>query len=236
MRLSSLWFVFSLLASVCACASGAQDVDVDVDDAKRTDENGRSIGSAPGATEAPEDSTEHIGGGGGPDDTSGNATTTDTPGNQNSSTSKKVKRVFLTSTKYEGDLGGVYGADAKCATAAQAAALGGSWVAWISDSTEDAPDRVHGAGPWYAIDGTTKMFDDKASLATASLSDQWTDESGATVQAPFAWTATLNGIKTDLTCEDWTTSGGDGKRTLVSLGVTITMACDSPTSIFCVEQ
>jgi hypothetical protein len=229
---ASLWVVVPLFANVCACASGAQDGEIGPAKPERA-ESGRSIGSASGPTAPAADSTEHIGTGGGQ---TGGTTDAKSPGNQSAPPSKKTKRVFLTSTKYEGDLGGVYGADAKCASAAQAASLGGGWVAWISDSTEDAPERVHDVGPWYAVDGTTKMFDDKAGLATASLADQWTDENGALIQAPFAWTATLKGVKTDLTCDDWTTSAGDGGRTLVSLGVTVTMACDAPTSIFCVEQ
>jgi hypothetical protein len=42
---------------------------------------------------------------------------------------------FATSTTYDGNLGGVAGADAKCAARAGAAGLSGTYVAWITDGT-----------------------------------------------------------------------------------------------------
>ena len=52
-------------------------------------------------------------------------------------------RVFVTSTDYDGDLGGLAGADDECQAAADTAGLGGGpWIAWLSDSTGDAIDRI----------------------------------------------------------------------------------------------
>jgi len=51
-------------------------------------------------------------------------------------------RVFVTSSSWNGNLGGLSGAGAKCQQAADAAGLGGTWVAWLSDSTYDAKDRI----------------------------------------------------------------------------------------------
>ena len=45
----------------------------------------------------------------------------------------KYHRVFLTSATFDGNLGGIAGADAKCEAAAASASLGGSWQAWLSD-------------------------------------------------------------------------------------------------------
>src|SRR5262245_3061033 len=42
------------------------------------------------------------------------------------------RRVFVTSAIYPGNIGGLMGADAKCQTSADAAMLGGSWRAWLS--------------------------------------------------------------------------------------------------------
>ena len=53
-----------------------------------------------------------------------------------------VKRVFVTSQSWNGNLGGFNGADAKCQTAANNAGLGGTWKAWLSDSTTNAKDRI----------------------------------------------------------------------------------------------
>jgi hypothetical protein len=78
---------------------------------------------------------------------------------------------FVTSTKYDANLGGIAGADAKCQARASAAGLPGTYVAWISDGTTDAYCHLHGftgkkaancgqtelpvaAGPWIRTDGT----------------------------------------------------------------------------------
>lgn len=54
-----------------------------------------------------------------------------------------AKRIFLTSTTYNGSLGGVAGADAKCQARATAQSLGGTWKAIISDTTSNAKDRLN---------------------------------------------------------------------------------------------
>lgn len=51
-------------------------------------------------------------------------------------------RIFITSTSYTGDLGGLSGADAKCQTQANAAGLGGTWKAILSSTTVDARTRL----------------------------------------------------------------------------------------------
>ena len=48
----------------------------------------------------------------------------------------------MTSSSWNGNLGGLSGADAKCQQAANATGLGGTWVAWLSDSTHNAKDRI----------------------------------------------------------------------------------------------
>jgi len=58
-----------------------------------------------------------------------------------------IKRMFITSSTYTGNLGGVSGANSKCQTAANNASLGGTWKAFISDSTQKVrniiQDRVY---------------------------------------------------------------------------------------------
>lgn len=71
----------------------------------------------------------------------------DATGNTNSNsitvTIDNFYRVFVTSTSYNGNLGGFAGADAKCNAAAADANLGGTWRAWLSDnSTTQAKDRI----------------------------------------------------------------------------------------------
>ena len=129
-----------------------------------------------------------------------------------------VKRVFVTSVTYPGGaLGGSAGADEKCNAAAQAAVLAGTWKAWISTSSEDAVDRIEDVGPWYLVDGATRVFNNKANLTTLPLASIALDEQGKR-HDPFtqgglymAWTGTNSwGTKTSETCSDWMDSSGNG--------------------------
>ena len=64
-------------------------------------------------------------------------------------------RVFLTSTMYDGDLGGVSGADAACAARARVQRLGSAWRAWLSDSSTPAFAHIYAApGGYILLDGT----------------------------------------------------------------------------------
>jgi hypothetical protein len=65
------------------------------------------------------------------------------------------KRVFTTSIAYEGNLGGLAGADAKCTGLAGAAGLPGSYKAWLSDGVTSPNTRFTKATiPYRLVDGT----------------------------------------------------------------------------------
>lgn len=71
------------------------------------------------------------------------------------------KRVFITSQTFTGNLGGLEGADAKCQNAADNAALGGEWKAWLSAGNRR---DVTIAGRFsrhlgHYIDPTSSLFD-----------------------------------------------------------------------------
>ncbi len=119
------------------------------------------------------------------------------------------------------NLGGLAGADAHCASLAEAAgATGKTWRAYLSTSTEDAKDRI-GAGPWFNAKGT-KIADDVASLhsdANAINKENGLDEKGAVVkgrgdepnQHDILTGSNADGTKiADQTCGDWTLSGAEG--------------------------
>ncbi|MDZ4247347.1 MAG: DUF1554 domain-containing protein, partial [Dehalococcoidia bacterium] len=66
------------------------------------------------------------------------------------------KRVFVTAATYNGNLGGLSGADAKCQASANAVNLGGTWKAWLSDSNTSAGSRLnHSDSPYRLLNGTT---------------------------------------------------------------------------------
>jgi hypothetical protein len=115
-----------------------------------------------------------------------------------------VKRIFATSVVYSGDLGGLVGADDKCATVAMAGALGGVWKAWLSSSADNAVDRITDVGPWFLVDGVTKVFNNKINLTTNPIAAINMDENGAYLNGSV-WTGTVaGGTKDTINCLDWT--------------------------------
>ena len=67
---------------------------------------------------------------------------------------KAWHRVFVTGGTFSGNLGGLVGADAKCAAAATAAKLGGQWQAWLSTSGTWPVTRLPMVGAGYRrLDG-----------------------------------------------------------------------------------
>lgn len=138
-----------------------------------------------------------------------------------------AKRVFVTSLTFTGDLAregkgatGLEGADNLCGAHATAANLGGTWVAWISSSAENAIDRIPDVGPWYFVDRTTKVFASKFYIKQGPLVPLMKDERGVNVTSEFVWTGTDNRGQYDVRpryyaqgvsfpisgCSDWTSS------------------------------
>src|SRR5207249_1446674 len=61
---------------------------------------------------------------------------------------------FVSSATYTpGAIGGAAAADATCNALATSAGLPGTYVAWLSTTTQNAVDRVSGARGWVRIDG-----------------------------------------------------------------------------------
>ncbi len=119
-----------------------------------------------------------------------------------------VKRFFTTSTTYDGlGVGGLAAADTKCNHAALVANLGGTWVAWLSDSTVDAIDRIPDVGPWYLVNGYTLVFPSKSRLEGNPSAHLAMDESGVAVgqagQGRYVWTGTAHGGVSSAHCVDW---------------------------------
>ncbi|RWO47207.1 MAG: hypothetical protein E5Y65_00815 [Mesorhizobium sp.] len=119
------------------------------------------------------------------------------------------------------DLGGLAGADAHCASLAEAAGVTGkTWHAYLSTSDTDARDRI-GTGPWFNAKGV-KIADDVASLhsdANAITKQTALTEKGEVVNGrgdkpnrhDVLTGSKPDGTKiADQTCGDWTLSGAEG--------------------------
>jgi hypothetical protein len=141
------------------------------------------------------------------------------------------KRVFVSSLIYKGDLKtagggatGLEGGDKICQHLADAAVLGGTWKAWLSDANTNAIDRIS-EGPWHTFEfvrdsgGTitgvyiNKVFNNKANMTTVPLASINMTEFGREVSSSgegsitFVWTGTTGAATpAQETCANWTSS------------------------------
>jgi hypothetical protein len=162
----------------------------------------------------------------------------------------KRKRVFVTSGLFNGDLKtkagtttGLAGADKLCRDAATAASLGGTWVAWLSDSTTNAIDRIKDVGPWYRMDGVM-VFANKAGLTGNPMVRLNINENGAANSVLFPWSGTnANGTKAATNCTNWTATAGTtgecgftGSTTNGDWASGATCPCFINYNLYCFEQ
>jgi V8-like Glu-specific endopeptidase len=125
-------------------------------------------------------------------------------------------RMFVTSSAYTGNLGGISGADNICNNHASAAGLGSSgWKAILSTSWQSARNRIVIDGPVYTFrqwfGNTTKTL--VANNATEFWSGQlqsnlaWDENLGYHSNAIVFSGSTSSGYSTNKTCSNWTSSG-----------------------------
>ena len=81
---------------------------------------------------------------------------------------RPVSRVFLSSEDNTGDLGGLAGADGICARLANSEGFGGSWKAWLSNSTVSAKDRVRD-GKYVLVYGGDVIANSKEDLTDGTI-------------------------------------------------------------------
>ena len=127
--------------------------------------------------------------------------------------------IFVTAAKYNGDLDGLDGADAKCQVAADGATLDGAklpgtYKAWLSDSTTSAKDRLtQSSGPYVRTDGIqvaadfADLIDGIKSLSFNNIAAPLNvDENGFVLTgSQDAWTGTnVLGQSTIPNCTNWT--------------------------------
>lgn len=126
-------------------------------------------------------------------------------------------KVFATSTKGPGNIGGLEGADAECQRLANAAGLPGAYLAWLSDSNASPASRFTKATAPYSLPGGEVVATSWADLTNGNplrhAIDQIEtgDEVTGTGPSGFrAWTNTTDngdasGADPDGNCADWTT-------------------------------
>lgn len=172
-------------------------------------------------------------------------------GTQSDGLADSDHRVFATSSSYSGNMGGLSGADSKCKSAAEAAGLTRTYKAILSDSGNDAEDRLIISGEVYIIDslgnsnlvvnsGVALWNTDSINL----LSSIDLDENGNTVN-DSVWTGTGSdgGVFFTDNCTNWTSSGGgtDGfTGSSASLNdqwvESLSEACSNSNRLYCISQ
>jgi hypothetical protein len=124
-----------------------------------------------------------------------------------------AKVIFVTSGSYQGDFGGLAGADAICQ--ASSALLGGTFKAWLSDTYTSAADRLtHAVGHYVDVNGV-------------KIADDWNDLTDGTIDNPIS--VNENGVS-DTNLEVWTGTHTDGTSylPLFCLEWTYTNPADMP--------
>lgn len=156
----------------------------------------------------------------------------------------KDLRVFVSSTIKTGNLGGVAGADALCDQLATAAALGGTYRAWLSVSGADAIDHITSSGPWHLVTGEL-VAADRATLTSGVLKHLIDKtEKGVTppAQEDRTWTATgADGRYVGPDCTLWTGAGsglsGEARNSNPSKWTDLLAeGCGQVNRVYCFEQ
>lgn len=155
-----------------------------------------------------------------------------------------TKYIFATSSEYDGDLGGLSGADSKCALVAIAGSLSGTFQAWISNDSTNAIDRITGNGPWHLTDGTL-LFNNKAGLTLTPMSNINKDENGQNVTGNgYVWTGTdAGGTSNADNCTNWTDNSLTASGLVGFVGVNtngwteyISQPCNVSTHLYCLQE
>jgi hypothetical protein len=158
-----------------------------------------------------------------------------------------ARRVFVSSSTYTGNLGGHAGADATCQQLASAAGLGGTWMAWISDSASWPSARFNQASyPYRLLDGTVFAASWSALVGGSLQHGIALDESS---HPPTGTTETWTATNTDGTlnadgCSSFTSGSHTASTPAVGVAgntdVTWTdvylQFCDRSDHIYCFEQ
>jgi hypothetical protein len=176
-------------------------------------------------------------------------------------TCQNARRVFVSNTKLAGNFASPSGlagnvADSKCQSFADAANLGGTWKAWLSDSTTSPSLRFERATvPYTLIDGIVIASNWTSLTSGALLHGVDKSETGTSESNAGVWTATdytgapLISGQSGTTfpigdCSDFTsnTSGppypaiGLGGATDITWSYVYLVGCDQLEHLYCFEQ
>ena len=162
-------------------------------------------------------------------------------------------RIFVSSTRFTGDFGGLAGADESCNALAEQAGLTGTWKALLSGSNDDAKSRL-------AIEAAVIRMDGRVVAGTAEA--LWDPNAPPEHRVKFdargreirtctcsgenddsVWSGTKeDGTAGDATCDDWSRSDGSSEAASGDAGdlgdwlfEVPGRACDQAARIYCID-
>ncbi|MEY3014725.1 MAG: hypothetical protein RIT45_3460, partial [Pseudomonadota bacterium] len=176
------------------------------------------------------------------------------------------RRVFVTADAYPPNFGGIAGGHAKCQAAANAAGLGGTWLAWLSDSST-YPSLYHAKAqvPYRRLDGALVALNWNDLIDGTLDNPIEVDETGAKITTgagstsycgssalPAVWTGTntagnrANSSSSIYYCGNWTTTTSSSSYRAAS-GISTgnasnwttactTQRCNYKGHLYCFEQ
>lgn len=155
-------------------------------------------------------------------------------------------RVFVSSHTNNGNMGGLSGADQICQDNATTAGLGGTWKAWLSDSTTSASDRLYHSPSPYVLINCTRIADNWDDLTDGDIQNPINlYENGGTFADTGAFTytnASGSALVSGSHCSDWTSSAasgaeiGDPTTTTSGWSHFASGFCNTNQNIYCFEQ
>lgn len=163
-----------------------------------------------------------------------------------------TRLVFITSSRYTGNLGGAAGADVICNTVAASAGLPGSYMAWVSDAVSSPNDRfIKSEGPYVLLDGRVIAID-YDDLIDGELLEQIELNEVGVYTTGYVWTATSTmGTYLDNeyqdgnnSCAGFTSEVGRAVHGLVGVPRVINwqwtraggIVCDYANKLYCFQQ
>lgn len=163
-------------------------------------------------------------------------------------------RVFVTSSRHTGNLGGLAGADRTCTNLAHSAGLPGRYKAWLSTDAASPLTRFRlSTGP-YVLPNGTRIANNWADLtdgtlrAPINIMENGRPADTTVPGGPYAWTRTeTSGARSSDTvhdCQDWTTGSSAGilgnygyiEQTGTFWTATFSSTCSSTHRLYCFQQ
>lgn len=159
-----------------------------------------------------------------------------------------AQMIFVTPFLYTGNLGGLAGADAICATFAATGSktknLPGTWRAILSSSMQSAKDRIGLIAGRNITDAQGQVISSTADLWSLNplLRAARYGQDGQLVTSGATWTGTHeDGTSTLKNCLDWTSEGavgaiGDSYDKSYWLEVHPSWPCSLPAQLYCINS